>query len=157
MTTIIIELHPSQSGGAASQSISKAISEIGYLERLKTAVERLKHDNHKLTCGITAASDNAARHFAAHAQIQRELALAQGQVAAVTADFETERANSERLAAEVAELQKRILILEQDVELRDQQLEARDRECEELTQALALAKLPATSRNNVIELLRNAA
>lgn len=132
-------------------------SDAGYIERLQTACRDLKRDNEKLSRGITTASENAARHFAAHAQIQRELALAQGQAAAVAADFEMERANSERLAAEVSELQKRIGILEQDVELRDQQLEARDRECDELTQALAVAKLPVASRNNVIDLLRDAA
>ncbi|WP_337882268.1 hypothetical protein [Chromobacterium haemolyticum] len=149
-----IQIHSLKLGKTASQAIS---DEIGYIERLKTALERVDRDNEKLTRGIAKASENAARHFAAHAQIQRELALAQGQVAAVTADFETERANSERLAAEVSELQKRIGILEQDVELRDQQLEARDRECDELTQALAVAKLPVASRNNVIDLLRDAA
>jgi chromosome segregation ATPase len=154
---IKIQVHSLQLGKTASQAISKAVSEIGYLERLTAAVERLKHDNEKLTRGIAKASENAARHFAAHAQIQRELVLAQGQAAAVTDDFETERANGERLAAEIVELQKRIGILEQDVELRDQQLEARDRECDELTQALAVAKLPIASRNNVIDLLRDAA
>ncbi|OQS36802.1 hypothetical protein B0T40_10470 [Chromobacterium haemolyticum] len=132
-------------------------SDAGYIERLQTAYRDLKRDNEKLARGITTASENAARHFAAHAQIQRELALAQAQAAAIAADFEMERANSERLAAEVSELQKRIGILEQDVELRDQQLEARDLECDELTHALSIAKLRPSSRNNVIDLLRNAA
>ncbi|OQS32110.1 hypothetical protein [Chromobacterium haemolyticum] len=145
MTFIVLNMTPQDHG-----------SDSGHIERMRAVIRTLKAEKHALERSFLAAGLNAASHFSALVESQKELAHAQAQVAAVTLDFEVERKANERMAADLDDLQSQNSALRQDVELRDRQLEAGDKERDELHHALAIAKLSASSRNNVLDLLRDA-
>lgn len=145
MTFIILNMSPQNHG-----------SDSGHIERMRAVIRTLRAEKQALERSVLAAGLNAASHFSALVESQKALAHAQAQAAAVALDFEAERQVNERMAAELDALQSQNSTLRQDVELRDRQLEASDKERDELHHALAIAKLPSSSRLNVIDLLRDA-
>ncbi|QIY81471.1 hypothetical protein [Chromobacterium violaceum] len=74
--------------------------------------------------------------------------------------YEQLSADNHLLRQQLTEQGHIITALRAEVEQAEQlqrQLEARDLECEELRHALAIARLPPESRNNVIQLVRESA
>lgn len=111
----------------------------GYIERLRAALAREKTTSHALQTAFA----NRGR------EIEMQWRRIQGQ------DLEIVQ-----LKAQLDELGSKNLVLAaqaEQVELLEQQLEAADKEIDELRAALAVAQLPADSRDNVIGMVRRAA
>jgi predicted RNase H-like nuclease (RuvC/YqgF family) len=125
----------------------------GYVERLqrvnaslRSHVERAEKENRRL-------SENNRQLWNEHQALQRNL----GELEEEKLDAEYQR---DQLQAKVQELGCQNIALAADAEraeFAEQQLAKADERIKELEAALLVAKLPAGSRDNVIQLVREAA
>lgn len=123
-----------------------AEGDAGYIERLRTALAR-----EKATSGaLQAACANRGRTIE---EMWRRIEAQDLEIVQLKAQVDELGRKNLALAAQAEQAE----FLEREIEVRDRQLEAADKRIDELEAALAVAQLPADSRDNVIGMVRRAA